>query len=252
MRLVDLSLTIEPEAHEPVPVEVERVTHREGADILGRSHAIGHSQFPGGLGLSLEHLKLTSHTGTHVDAPLHYGPLCEGRPARPIDELPLEWFFNPGVLLSCPGTAQDGPVRVDEVRGQLREIGHRLAPEEIVLIHTGADRLWRSPAYFSDFRGLSREATVWLLDCGVKVIGIDSFGLDPPFDQMLSRYRATGDAGHLWPCHVYGRDREYCQIERLANLDAIGRPRGFRVACFPIKLGGCGAAWSRVVALLDG
>ena len=51
--------------------------------------------------------------------------------------------------------------------------------------------------------------------------------------------------------HVLGRRREYSQIERLGGLDRLPRPGGFTVACFPVRLEGCGAAWARAVAIFD-
>lgn len=250
MRLVDLSLTIEPSPSEPVPVEIDYVTHAEGADILGGPIGIGRDEFPGGLGLTLEHVRLTSHSGTHIDAPIHYGPLCEGQPAKTVEQLPLEWFCCPGVLLRCHGDP-DKPVAAHEVVAELDRIGHHLTPLEIVLLDTGAAARWGEPEYFTEFRGVTREATELLVDAGIKVIGVDSFGFDPPFHRMLADYQRTKDPSVLWPAHVFGREREYCQIERLTNLTALERPVGFRVVCFPMKIKDGGAGWSRVVALFD-
>jgi len=91
-----------------------------------------------------------------------------------------------------------------------------------------------------------------LLDLGVKVIGTDAFSLDAPFGDIIRRYRETGDRSVLWPAHVAGRFREYCQIERLANLGALPRAHGFLVSCFPVKIAGAGAGWTRAVALIEG
>src|SRR5262245_58905716 len=110
MRMIDLSITLEPTPAEPVPVEISYIDHAMGADILGGPAGIDRRSFPDGLGLSLEHVRLTSHSGTHVDAPAHYGPTSEGAPARTIEELPLDWFFRPGVVIDCPVGVSDGPV----------------------------------------------------------------------------------------------------------------------------------------------
>lgn len=251
MRIVDLSLTLEPSAAEPIPVQVEYISHEAGADILGKPVGIGRRDFPDGLGLSLELIRLTSHSGTHVDAPRHYGPLCEGKPARTIEELPLEWFFKPGVVLECLGNVDDGPVTVAEIDHALTRACHQLQAGDIVLVHTGADTLWPRRDYFTSFRGISRDATAFLVEAGIKVIGVDSFGFDPPFGAMLKKFQDGGGAAVLWPAHVYGREREYCQIERLTNLRMLSAPTGFMVACFPVKVAGAGAGWSRVVAIYD-
>jgi len=54
----------------------------------------------------------------------------------------------------------------------------------------------------------------------------------------------------VWKSHYLGKEREYCHIERLANLDKIPAPFGFKVAAFPIKIEGASAGWFRVVAIL--
>jgi kynurenine formamidase len=251
MRLIDLSVTLEPTLGEPVPVQIEYVDHEKGADILGQPAGIDRKAFPDGLGLSLEFVKLTTHSGTHIDAPAHYGPLCEGQPAKTIEELPLDWFFHDGVLIDCSQDQAASAVTRSEIEQQLTSINYKLKPFDIVLLRTGADKHWGKPEYFTDFRGVSREATAWLVSQGVKVIGIDSFGFDPPFHRMLAQYQAKQQSDVLWPAHIYGREREYCQIERLANLDKIPVNYGFTVACFPLKVRDCGAGWSRVVAIVE-
>jgi kynurenine formamidase len=89
-----------------------------------------------------------------------------------------------------------------------------------------------------------------MVDCGVRLIGIDAWGIDRPFDVMVAEAKA-GDREQLWESHILGRTKEYCQIERLANLEAIPRPHGFIVSALPIKLERAGAGWARVVAIFD-
>jgi kynurenine formamidase len=250
MRLIDLSVPVEPSAGEPIPVVIDFVSHADGADILGKPAGLDRTAFPDQMAVSLEHVTLTSHTGTHVDAPAHYGPTCAGERARTIDELPLEWFIGPGVLLDL-ATGSEEVVSAAEIEAELQRIGHRLSPGDIVLISTGADARWGLESYFTDFRGVSRDATAYLVERGVKVIGIDSFGFDAPFHRMLRNYTNGGGPESLWPAHLYGREREYCQIERMTNLTGIGRSTGFTVLCLPVKLAGAGAGWCRAVALIE-
>ncbi len=247
--LVDLTVPLETTQSEPEPVKIEWVDHRQGAFLLTQGTGISPDSFPEGLGLSLERIQLTSHSGTHIDAPLHYGPMTEGEKARSIDEMPLEWFFGPALVLDCR-SEKKSPVTSKEIKEALKRQKIELNNGDIVFIHTGADLLWGSSEYFTNFRGVSLEATEWLLDCAVKVIGIDSFGFDPPFCKMIETYQQTKNQKVLWPCHMLGRKREYCQIERLANLSLLPTDRKFLVSSFPIRLKGCGAAPARVVALL--
>jgi kynurenine formamidase len=98
--------------------------------------------------------------------------------------------------------------------------------------------------------GLDRESTLWLVNQGIKMIGIDAWTLDRPFDRMIADFKATGDGREIWPAHVAGITKEYCQIEKLANLDKLPHPHGFYVSCLPVKIKGGSAGWCRAVALI--
>jgi cyclase len=256
VRIVDLSSPVDAGGYEPDPVVHEVLTPREGAIHMSeemRKHFgidFDPDELPGGEFLSLDRLTLTTHTGTHVDAPAHYGSKTSygsGVP-RYIDEMPLDWFHRPGVVLDLTG-AGTGVVGAGYLEKEFARIGYTPSPLDIVLLHTGS--VAGTPGYFTDFVGLDGPAVHLLLDLGVRVIGTDAFSLDAPFGDIIARYHETGDRSVLWPAHFAGRDREYCQIERLANLDALPAPHGFRVVCFPVKIAGAGAGWARAVALLD-
>ncbi|MET9295637.1 cyclase family protein [Streptomyces sp. NPDC003077] len=257
MRIIDLSTPVDASGWEPEPVQHQVMTPAEGAKHMSeemRTHfgvRFDPAALPDRELLSIDTLTLTSHTGTHVDAPSHYGSVArygDGRP-RHIDALPLEWFYAPGMVLDLTG-AGPGAVDASFLRARLDRVGRLPDPGDIVLLRTGADALAGTPAYFTDFTGLDASATHLLLDLGVRVIGTDAFSLDAPFRHMIDRFHRTGDRGVLWPAHFAGRDREYCQIERLAGLDALPGPTGFTVACFPVKIKGAGAGWTRAVALI--
>lgn len=248
MQIIDLSLTIEPNESEPVPIEIKYISHEEGAELLGKPIGLTRNDFPDKIGLSIEHIFLTTHTGTHIDAPLHYGPFSEGNISKNVSDLPLNWFFSDAVLLRLEDDPLLGDVMPNEIQAKLIDIGYKIKPYDIVLIQTNGDQFWRKPEYFTHFRGMSAEATEWLIDQGVKVIGVDTFGFDAPFGKMLENYKDTGNKKFLWPAHILGRKREYCQIERLTNLKSIPIEHGFKVICFPIKVARCGAGWSRAVA----
>ena len=76
-------------------------------------------------------------------------------------------------------------------------------------------------------------------------------GWDQPFWAQKERFKATGDASIIWEAHRVGKEAEYCQIEKLANLDLLPRPFGFKVSCFPVKLKGGSGGWTRVVAMFE-
>jgi kynurenine formamidase len=253
LRLIDLSVPLEHAAvHEPLPARVAYATHEaEGLRQMQRLLGVRPEDltYSGGLGWAVEEVQAITHTGTHVDAPYHYGPTSEGRPARRIDEVPLEWCFAPGVVLDMRHKAAGDFITPADLEAALARIGHELRPLDIVLLQTGADKRLNTPAYFEQ-PGLGREGVLWLVERGVKVIGIDAYTLDRPFASMVADYHRTGDGRFIWPAHFAGITKEYCQIEKLANLEQLPRPHGFFVSCLPVKVKGASAGWCRAVALV--
>jgi kynurenine formamidase len=84
---------------------------------------------------------------------------------------------------------------------------------------------------------------------GVRLIGIDSWGIDRAFDIMAQEAR-SGLTEQLWESHKFGADHEYCQIEKLCNLAALPRPYGFSVLALPVSIEAASGGWARVVALV--
>lgn len=138
-----------------------------------------------------------------------------------------------------------------EIQKELERINYRIKPFDIVMIMTGADKLWGKKEYFDAGCGMSAEATLWLCDQGVKVMGTDAWGWDRPFWAIKEAFEKSGDKSILWEAHRVGIEREYCHIEKLANLDELPAPYGFKVCCFPVKLTGGSAGWCRVVAIVE-
>jgi len=267
LQLIDLSVPISPSTAEPGPPQIEYVDHHQAATELAtittrllrdslpaseRSQAvITEDAFQSGLGLANENLHLDTHAGTHMDAPWHFGPLCENLPAKTIDQVPLDWCFGPGVVLDLRFKKAGELITSADLALALERIGYALQPRDIVLLMTGADKHFTKKDYFTAHAGMGREATLWLLDQGIKTIGIDSWGFDRPADVMLSDYWRTGDRATLLPAHMVGREREYCHMEKMANFDKIPVPYGFWVSCFPIKVERASAGWIRAVALIE-
>jgi kynurenine formamidase len=252
-RLIDLSVPLEHQAaSEPLPAKIHYVLHNgEGLQQMQRFFGVKAEDlvWSNGQGWAVEEVQAITHTGTHVDAPYHYGPTSEGRPARTIDQVPLEWCLAPGVALDFRHKAAGEFITVADLETALKQIDYRLLPYDIVLLHTGAGKRLGSPDYFAQ-PGLGREGVLWLVEQGVKVIGIDAYTLDRPFSNMSADYKRTGDGRYIWPAHFAGITREYCQIEKLANLHLIPRPHGFYVSCLPVKIQGASAGWCRAVALV--
>ena len=193
---------------------------------------------PNRLGWGNDTIHTNAHSSTHVDAPWHYYPTCGDAPARTIDQLPLEWFFHDGVVLDMRHKPRGGLITTEDVQLALAAIDYTLKPFDIVMIQTDADKQWGKAEYFNAGSGMSAEATRWLIAQGIKVMGIDAWGWDQPFWAQMERFKGSGDASVIWEAHRVGMDLEYCQIEKLAHLDTLPRPFGFKVSCFPVKMTG--------------
>src|SRR3954463_15321261 len=172
-----------------------------------------------------------------------------GDPGRTIDEVPFRWLMGDGVVLDMRAIDRVAGIREAHVRAELDRIGYALKPYDIVLVRTDVSERYGEPGYELLHPGLRRDATAWLVGQGVKLIGIDAWGIDRPFDLMADEARA-GDDVQLWESHKFGADEEYLQIEKLCNLAALPSPFGFQVLALPVRLEGASGAWARVVALV--
>ena len=130
----------------------------------------------------------------------------------------------------------------------LGRIDHHLAAGEIVLLHTGCDRFYGQPDYINRGPGVSRTATQWLYDAGIRVMGIDAWGWDRPLRLQARDALERHEPGIFWEAHQ--ANLAYSQIERLVNLGQLPAV-GFTVSCLPLPIAGASAAPARVVAILD-
>jgi kynurenine formamidase len=251
MKIIDISVPTEDSPSENIKVEVNFLDHNGGAQFLCHSFGCQVSDLPKGKGSAAENLKLSSHSGTHIDAPYHYFPTSEGKKAKTIDELPLDWFYSDGLVIDMRYKSKGDIVSVNDIKTYLQKIKYKIKPHDIILLQTGADKLWGKVEYFDAGCGLDKDSTIWLIDQGVKVIGTDAWGLDRPFWAIKQEFQRTKNKAILWQSHFAGIEREYCQIEKLANLDHLPYPFGFKVICMPVNIKKAGAGWCRAVAVFD-
>jgi kynurenine formamidase len=251
IELYDLSVPTEDSPSEPVPLKVEHKGHEASLPIIESKLGGKKDDLADGLGWADDAVSLGSHSGTHVDAPWHYSPLSENKKARTIDEMPLDWFYHDGVVLDFRHKPQGSGISVADIKAALKKIGCSLKAWDIVLIQTGADKFWGKPEYVTAGCGMTQEATLWLIEQGCRVMGIDAWGWDRPFNAIKEEFDKTRNKNLLWTAHKAGIKKEYCHIEKLANLDTLPEPYGFKLACFPVKLTGGSAGWTRVVAIFE-
>jgi kynurenine formamidase len=251
MELVDLSWPIRPSPPDtiaPLRTEIDFSSHAEGAAQIEAMFGVPPELLRDGEGWAIdEFTKFGTHSSTHVDAPWHYNSTIAGRPAQRIDELPLEWFHSDAVVLDMSHKEDGDAVTAAEAEEELERIGHRLKELDIVLVRTGRDRYADAPDYMARGPGVTAEATRWLFERGVRVMGVDAWGWDAPLHMQAERALRTREPGVFWEAHQ--ADLPYSQIERLVNLDSLP-PTGFEVSCFPLRIVGASAAPARVVAFL--
>jgi kynurenine formamidase len=204
-----------------------------------------------GVHMAGEIVTASTHAATHMDAPWHYGPTSGGSPARTIDQVPLEWCFGNGVVLDVSYKKPNEIITVEDLQDVLKKINYTIEPLDIVLIRTDAWKLLENKSEGWRFQpGMSSEATLWLIDKGVKVIGIDAYSFDRSIPDMLIDLR-DGYTEMFFPAHYAGRVKEYCQIEKLAHLDKIPKPYDFLVSALPIKIAKGSGAWVRAIAIIE-
>jgi kynurenine formamidase len=251
MPLVDLSAPIRQsslEWPEAIRTDIEFSGHAEGAAQVEALLGVPARLLRDGEGWATETLtRFGTHNSTHVDAPWHYNSQISGEPAQTIDELPLEWFFGPGVVLDMTAKADGERIDVADVEGELERVGHSLGERDIVLVRTGRDALLADLAYLGVGPRVTRDATAWLFERGVRVMGIDAWGWDGPLHLQAEEALERDEPGLFWAAHQ--ADLPYSQIERLANLGELPAS-GFQVACFPLRIVRASAAPARVVAIV--
>ncbi|MCB1394916.1 MAG: cyclase family protein [Rhodobacter sp.] len=258
-RIVDLSIYLENDVLSDPPPLAPKITYQSHRDTLGEFQHLypgtKPSDYPDGEAAAAEKLEVTTHNGTHLDAPWHYASTMDARFGPPkramtIDEVPLEWCFQPGVKLDFRHFPDGYRVSAADVEAELARIGHTLRPLEIVVINTAAGAAYGQPDYVSKGCGMGREATLFLLEQGIRVTGTDAWSWDPPTRFVAEVVRETGDTARIWEGHKAGREIGYCHLEKLHQLETLP-PTGFTIACFPQKVRGGSAGSTRAVAIFE-
>jgi kynurenine formamidase len=181
-------------------------------------------------------LSLSDHSGTHVDAPVHF----DSRPgAQSIDQMPLQKFFTSAICLDLSHAPLRHAVAVPEMEAALTASGQDIRPGDTVLLHMATnDRLLGRPGYLHEFPGLAVESIHWLADRGIGMFGVEAVS---PAPEGEPNYRA----------HLACAERGITHMECLANLDKlVGRGR-FRFIGFPLKIRGGTASPIRAVAMFE-
>ena len=258
-RFVDLSIYLENDVVSDPPAfapKIQYFTHEDTYEQMAPFFpGLTKEDLPDGEGWAVEVVQLSTHNGTHLDAPYHFHStmdraLGEQKPSISIDQVPLEWCFQPAVKLDFRHFADGYVVTAADVEVELKRIGHRVEPLEIVVVNTRAGSRYGHDDFVSAGCGMGYDATMYLLERGVRLTGTDAWSWDAPFVHTAKKYAETKDAGLIWEGHKAGRDIGYCHIEKLHNLETLPAD-GFYLSCFPHKIRGASAGWTRAVAIFD-
>jgi len=197
------------------------------------------------LGFNTKLLIMEDHTGTHVDAPLHFYDGEHRAPrGKSIAELPLEKLIGEAVLIDASDKAPGEPVSRRRLETRAAAQGVTIRRGDIVLV-----RFWPKPwgepmDEFLNARGLALDACEWLLERGVKAVGVDHANLEGKLAKEFGNFDAPGHLLFLHP------SREIPIMENLVNLEHIGQAR-FRFAALPLRMRGATGSPIRAVAIVN-
>ena len=262
MKLIDLTRPLENVDKTEFPAkilpllrilapEIQYVDHATGAKIMQLLFRCKSDDLPCGEGWAEENVSFSSHLGTHVDAPWHYGSTFDGKPAKTIDELDLHELYCDSVVLDMSSKRGSGAaITIDDMKRQLDRIGYSIKKGDAVLIRTDHDKYELTDEVKYAYPGMTRESSTWLAEQGAKIGGTDATGWDRPFQVMIEDFQRSGDKRFIWDAHFAHRDVELYIVQQLINLDRLPN-HGFKVAFFPLKLMKASAAPARVVAFVD-
>ena len=253
-RIVDLSVPLKTGIASDPPPLLPKITYRDhafGAAEFAPMAGLKAEDLPDGAGPASEKCRITTHAETHMDAPWHYHPtMNNGERAITIDEVPLDWCFNPGVKLDFRHFDDGYIVQPSDVEAELKRIGHDLQPLDIVVVNTSAGDHYGQPDYLMKGCGMGRDATLYLLEKGVRVTGTDAWSWDAPFALTAQEYAKSHDPAIIWEGHRASMDIGYCHMEKLSALDTLPG-NGFLISCFPYKIKGASAGFTRAVAIFE-
>ena len=254
MKMIDLSVAMVHGLPVDPPGQISQITyidhHQSLEGMLSFFPGVTAEMLPDACGWAVEGVTCTTHSGTHMDAPWHYHPtMNNGEKAWTIDQIPLEWCMGDGVVIDMSHKPDGYICTSDDFQKTLDSIGYTLKKGDIVLLHTSAPRCWGTAEYLGAGCGVSGEATLWLCDHGVRLVGTDAWSWDAPLPSLAKRYKETNDPSCIWEAHKVGRFQAYCHMEKLTNLDKLP-PFGFTFIGFPVKLERASAGWVRAVAVI--
>jgi arylformamidase len=164
-------------------------------------------------------LRMSAHTGTHVDAPLHFL-----RGGRPMDAMPVEALIGPARVIAIRHPER---VTVEELEGRGIRRGER-----ILLKTRGSAERWKRDAFDPNYVYIPQEAARFLVQRGVRVVGVDYLSVGGYRKDSLETHQTLLKAG-IW-------------IVEGLNLAGVGEGR-YDFICLPLRIAGGDGAPARAL-----
>lgn len=172
---------------------------------------------------------LGTHTGTHIDAPLHF--IAKG---KPVDKIPLKICVGPAVLISF-----DSKHKKEITARDLASKLSAFSKIERLIVRFDWSKKWQKAAYYKEYPYFSKDACFWLVKKGIKLLGMDTPSPDNPRNNKKSKKDS--------PNHKYFLGKGIVLIEYLCNLNKLKSPQIFLIA-MPLRIRGADGSPARVIA----
>jgi len=182
------------------------------------------SEMAAGAKANVTRIALSAHTGTHLDAPLHFIEHGED-----VTTLALETLIGPAQLVEAADADMINAAVLDSLSIH--------ADTERLIIKTRNSQLWSEAkaTFHTDFVAVTASGAIWLVEHGIRLVGVDYLSVAPYGDSTLT--------------HVTLLQAGVIPVEGL-NLSAV-QPGRYQLICLPLKLGGCEGAPARAVLVSD-
>jgi len=190
--------------------------------------SLGHHQKEG---RSTLRLIVGSHTGTHIDAPLHF--IEHG---KSVDNIPLDRLIGPVTVIHLTHLHKNDPLQIEHIH-------HVSLKTKKLIFHFGWGKYWKTDSFYMDYPFFSKEVAQYLISKGIDFIGMDT---PSPDDSRIIINKETIGSDQDSPIHKLFLSNDIIIAEYLANLDTIPEKKDWQVIAMPLKIKDADGAPARI------